>query len=127
MTTRTIANKPVQVNDEGFMLNPAEWDKTIAFAIAQEEGVSELTSAHWQVIDFCRQRSARSPPALTSRPKNSLPSSPKARPRRLPKSPGWASRRGAFKTSTVRDLCCVLREVIEHATRITNHEKEGYL
>ncbi|MFZ4663712.1 MAG: TusE/DsrC/DsvC family sulfur relay protein [Caldilineaceae bacterium] len=54
MTTRTIANKPVQVNDEGFMLNPAEWDKTIAFAIAQEEGVPELTSAHWQVIDFCR-------------------------------------------------------------------------
>ena len=54
MTTRTIANKTVQVNDEGFMLNPAEWDKTLAVAIAQEEGVPELTPAHWQVIDFCR-------------------------------------------------------------------------
>lgn len=54
MTTRTIAGKTIQVNDEGFMLNPAEWDKTIAVTIAQEEGVSELTPAHWQVIDFCR-------------------------------------------------------------------------
>ena len=54
MTTRTIANKTVQVNDEGFMLNPAEWDKALAVAIAQEEGVPELTPAHWQVIDFCR-------------------------------------------------------------------------
>ena len=54
MTTRMIAGKTIQVNDEGFMLNPAEWDKTIAVAIAQEEGVPELTPAHWQVIDFCR-------------------------------------------------------------------------
>ena len=54
MTTRVIAGKSVQVNDEGFMTNPAEWDKTIAEVIAQEEGVAELTPAHWQVIEFCR-------------------------------------------------------------------------
>lgn len=54
MTTRVIAGKSVQVNEEGFMTNPAEWDKTIADVIAQEEGVPELTPAHWQVIDFCR-------------------------------------------------------------------------
>lgn len=54
MTTRVIANKAVQVNAEGFMTDPAEWDKTLAVAIAAEEGVPELTPAHWQVIDFCR-------------------------------------------------------------------------
>jgi dissimilatory sulfite reductase related protein len=54
MTTRVISGKSVQVNDEGFMSNPAEWNKEIAVAIAQEEGVPELTSVHWQVIDFCR-------------------------------------------------------------------------
>lgn len=54
MATRVIAGKSVQVNDEGFMTNPAEWDKTIAEMIAQEEGVAELTPAHWQVIEFCR-------------------------------------------------------------------------
>ena len=54
MTTRTIANHTVAVNDEGFLTNPKEWSKEIALALAQEEGI-ELTPAHWQVIDFCRQ------------------------------------------------------------------------
>ena len=55
MATRTIAGKTVQVNDEGFMTNPAEWTKEIAVEMAKEEGIAELTAAHWKVIDFCRQ------------------------------------------------------------------------
>jgi tRNA 2-thiouridine synthesizing protein E len=54
MTTRTIAGKTIQVNEEGFMTNPAEWSQDIATVLAQEEGVGELTPAHWKVIDFCR-------------------------------------------------------------------------
>ena len=54
MTTKTIAGVTVQVNDEGFMTNPAEWNKSIAEAIATEEGISNLTPAHWKVIDYCR-------------------------------------------------------------------------
>ena len=37
------------------MTNPAEWDKDIAVEMAKEEGIAELTAAHWKVIDFCRQ------------------------------------------------------------------------
>jgi dissimilatory sulfite reductase related protein len=58
MATKTIAGKTVQVNDEGFMTNPAEWTKEIAVALAAEEGITELTDAHWKVIDFCRQNAA---------------------------------------------------------------------
>ena len=58
MATKTIAGKTVQVNDEGFMTNPAEWTKEIAVALAQEEGIPELTPLHWKVIDFCRQNAA---------------------------------------------------------------------
>jgi len=54
MATRVIAGKTVQVNDEGFLTDPAEWAKEIAAEIAQEEGVAALTDAHWKVIDFCR-------------------------------------------------------------------------
>ncbi len=57
MATRTIAGKEVQVNDEGFLADPAEWNKDIAVEIAGEEGVGELTDAHWKVIDFCREAS----------------------------------------------------------------------
>jgi TusE/DsrC/DsvC family sulfur relay protein len=55
MATRTIAGKTVQVNDEGFMTNPAEWTKEIAVELSKEEGIAELTPLHWKVIDFCRQ------------------------------------------------------------------------
>jgi len=55
MATREIAGTTVQVNDEGFMTEPSEWTRGIAVAIAKEEGIAELTPAHWKVIDFCRQ------------------------------------------------------------------------
>lgn len=67
MPTRTIAGKEVQVNDEGFMTVPAEWTKDIAMEIAKEEGLPELTPAHWKVIDFCRQSAATSGAAPTLR------------------------------------------------------------
>ena len=54
MATRDIAGKTVEVNDEGFLTNPAEWTPEIAAVIANEEGVAELTPAHWKVIDFSR-------------------------------------------------------------------------
>ncbi|MHB0980812.1 MAG: TusE/DsrC/DsvC family sulfur relay protein [Thermoleophilia bacterium] len=57
MATRTIAGKEVQVNDEGFLTDPAEWNKDIAVEIAGEEGVGALTDAQWKVIDFCRDAS----------------------------------------------------------------------
>ena len=57
MATRTIAGKTVQVNDEGFLTDPSEWNKDIAAEIARDEGLAELTANHWKVIDFCREAS----------------------------------------------------------------------
>ncbi len=67
MATKTICGKTVQVNDEGFMTNPAEWDKDIAVEIAKEEGIATLTEAHWKVIEFCRTEGAKSGKAPTLR------------------------------------------------------------
>lgn len=58
MTTKVLAGLTVQVNEEGFLTNPAEWTKEIAAEIAQQEGLAELTDAHWKVIDFCRQNAS---------------------------------------------------------------------
>jgi tRNA 2-thiouridine synthesizing protein E len=54
MTTKTIAGKAVQVNDEGFMTNPSEWTRDIAVEVAKEEGIATLSDGHWKVIEFCR-------------------------------------------------------------------------
>ncbi len=67
MPTRTIAGKDVQVNDEGFMTVPGEWNKDIAVEIAKAEGIPELTPDHWKVIDYCRQSAATSGAAPTLR------------------------------------------------------------
>lgn len=67
MTTKTIAGKTVEVNEEGFLTNPDEWTKEIAVEFAKEEGIDELTEAHWKVIDFSRQSAVESGKAPTLR------------------------------------------------------------
>jgi len=57
MPTKMIAGKNVQVNDEGFMTNPAEWTREIGVEMAKEEGI-ELTPAHWKIIDFAREKAS---------------------------------------------------------------------
>ncbi len=67
MATKSICGKTVQVNEEGFMLNPAEWDKDIAVELAKEEGLATLSDAHWKVIEFCRAEGAKTGKAPTLR------------------------------------------------------------
>ena len=67
MATRSLCGKTIQVNDEGFMTNPAEWDKNIAVELAKEEGITDLTDAHGKIIDFCRQTAGASGKAPTLR------------------------------------------------------------
>ncbi len=67
MTTREIAGATVQINDEGFMTNPNEWTREIAVELAQEEGIPDLTSEHWKVIEFCRDTGKGSGKAPTLR------------------------------------------------------------
>ncbi|MGB8252209.1 MAG: TusE/DsrC/DsvC family sulfur relay protein [Anaerolineaceae bacterium] len=67
MAQKTFAGKKVEINDEGFMTNPAEWTRDIAVAIAKEEGIPKLTPEHWKVIDFCRTSAASSGAAPTLR------------------------------------------------------------
>lgn len=43
----------VAFDDEGFMVNAADWTKEIGQAIAQALEIS-LTDKHWQVINFAR-------------------------------------------------------------------------
>ena len=67
MSTKEFAGKTVQVNDEGFMTDPSEWDKDVAVAIASEEGIAELTEDHWTVINYCREVGVESGSAPTLR------------------------------------------------------------
>jgi TusE/DsrC/DsvC family sulfur relay protein len=56
MTTTLIASTPVDVDAEGFLTNPEQWNEQIAEAIARDHGLTELTDRHWLVIRFMRGR-----------------------------------------------------------------------
>jgi dissimilatory sulfite reductase related protein len=54
MPTVTYAGTAVTVNDEGFFIDPAQWREDMAPLIARQEGITQLTDRHWQVIKFMR-------------------------------------------------------------------------
>ncbi len=54
MTTTTIDGRTVQVNDEGFLTDPSEWDEELARTLAARIGI-ELTEEHWRAIRFLRE------------------------------------------------------------------------
>jgi TusE/DsrC/DsvC family sulfur relay protein len=56
--TTMVAGHPVQLNDEGFFVDPDEWTEDMAPEIAAGEGIGALTDKHWQVIRFMRKEYA---------------------------------------------------------------------
>ncbi len=55
MATIEKNGKKLEVNDDGFLLKPEEWDRGVAQILAEvEEGLAELTEEHWKVIDYIR-------------------------------------------------------------------------
>ncbi len=56
MTTTLIADAPVDIDAEGFLTDPDQWNETIAAAIARDTGIAELTERHWLVVRFMRDR-----------------------------------------------------------------------
>ncbi len=56
MTMTLIADAPVDVDAEGFLTNPEQWNEQLAETIAAENGIPELTERHWLVVKFMRDR-----------------------------------------------------------------------
>lgn len=44
----------IEVDEDGFMANPDEWNERVALALASTEGITELTADHWKVINYLR-------------------------------------------------------------------------
>ena len=56
MTMTLIADAPVDIDAEGFLVDSAQWNETIAEAIARENGIPDLSDQHWLVVRFMRER-----------------------------------------------------------------------
>ena len=55
MSTTLIADRPLEVDAEGFLQKPEQWDEDVARALARDAGVT-LTDRAWRVVRFMRER-----------------------------------------------------------------------
>lgn len=55
MPSIEYAGKTLELNEEGFLVQPNEWNEDLALALArQEEGLEALSEEHWSVLRFIR-------------------------------------------------------------------------
>jgi tRNA 2-thiouridine synthesizing protein E len=49
-----VAGKPLRVDDEGYLIDPVDWNEQVAEALARQERIV-LSDEHWAVIRFMRE------------------------------------------------------------------------
>jgi len=52
--TEKISHSAIQLDSDGYLIDKYNWDKTLASQFAKNEGISQLTKEHWQVIHYIR-------------------------------------------------------------------------
>ena len=66
MSQRMLAGQPVDVNDEGYFIDPSQWTDAMATELAHEAGI-DLTPTHLKVVHFLRDRHASGKPLTIRR------------------------------------------------------------
>ncbi len=54
MPSIVVNEKEIEVDEDGFIVDPDEWNEDVARTFAVAEGISELTEDHWKVIRYLR-------------------------------------------------------------------------
>lgn len=55
---KEIAGTTVDVNEEGYLTDPSQWNETLAATLAAEEGIPALTDRHRTVLAYLREQQA---------------------------------------------------------------------
>ncbi len=54
MSNTTIDDTVVELNSEGFFVDPEQWTESMAPELARRDGIDELSESHWTVLRFVR-------------------------------------------------------------------------
>lgn len=49
-----VDGQQIEVDEDGFLLNPDTWTEGVATYFCKEEGIDALTEDHWKVIKYLR-------------------------------------------------------------------------
>lgn len=59
MSEIDVAGKKIELDEDGFIVEPSVWNEEVAKMLAKTEDVSELTEEHWKVINYLRDYYAK--------------------------------------------------------------------
>ena len=54
MSTINVNGVEIELDEDGFMVDPDQWNEDIAKVLAKAEEVEDLTEAHWELIRYLR-------------------------------------------------------------------------
>lgn len=54
MAILEVSNLKIKLDDEGYLENADDWNEKVACALAEKEGVEELTKDRMEIINFLR-------------------------------------------------------------------------
>jgi len=54
MSSIEVSGKSYETDEEGYLVNLADWNKDVAEYISKVENVN-MTQQHWEVVDFLRE------------------------------------------------------------------------
>ena len=52
---KQIANKEIEVNEEGYLKDFSQWDREVGQALAEEQEIT-MTDKHWEVIQYLQDK-----------------------------------------------------------------------
>ena len=54
MPTFEKGDVKIDVDEDGFMLEPEQWNENVATALGSTEGVDAMTDDHWKIVNYLR-------------------------------------------------------------------------
>jgi len=49
-----VGDLTLEIDEDGFIQEPEQWNEAVAAALAKTEGVDELTEDHWKLVNYLR-------------------------------------------------------------------------
>jgi len=49
-----VGDVTLEIDEDGFIQEPEQWNEAVAAALAKTEGVDELTEDHWKLVNYLR-------------------------------------------------------------------------
>ncbi len=50
----SYGGKDIEIDEDGFIQDPNEWNEKVALDLAETEGVTEMTEDHWKLVNYMR-------------------------------------------------------------------------